>query len=1081
MKTTLMGSLVLVLVGCSQPPKPQPVPLPGRVISFVAAPSMLSAPGEKTTLKWETADATSVSLEQVGKGPLAIDRTAGSGSLEVTLAIDSLFVLSARGAGGTDSVTAFVKVKGGAQSGMVFDAVPRMVTAGGSTTLVWSAPGATAVTIQETGGAMIELGGQLESGSVRVTPGRSTSYELNADGRKLSVEVAVGVEILSFTADPGPLPGQMVTLKWETRGASRLTLTREGVSTALLTETDAQKIRSGTFSEGVPATAPVDGLLTYKLQLEQGTLSTTRTLVVRIGGSAKVDQLRVPDYVRIGGTLVAQWKTSGGERLELWVDGVLVYLAPDAATVADGNLAITAGTSGTVKVKVKVSNSRGSVAELEKTTAIIGAPVLSAFTSDKQVIAAGGSPVVLSWNVTNARHLTISESGVVVSESIGPSAETGMATVFPNRASTTYTLNADNGAGETIAPASLNVTVTTPGGLVFGSKVPGGGTSLVTGHTITGGTTLVGLPNVKKNAVGDAFIDISSTGMPSDVTGDSTPSLVDIGPFVTRLFGHAVSSNTVSISPDGFLVFSASTQAGPLTPSVPIGTQLFPLAIAPLLKDQILLSDSRVFWQVDTIGDEKRLIVQWTDNALYSDESMRSTYEAQIFTRGKVVLAYSKVNATSFGFGVVNSTETETLAPSVAPVAGDVFTYFTEVALPAPVKVEIEPYAALVKVPMGWVEVVGSGLLTPGQIATTELNPRPDSTVTDGEWIELTNYTNDPFDLNGWVLDLGGGVTHAISTSVVIPANGRIVLAQRADLGRPDAGVNADYSYGTASPAFLMNDVSGSLTLTTSGTAYSKFVWNGATLVDAGISVQGDAPNPKRVYANGAAQASCPGTAGGTPGAANPVCFPYALTQLDAGSFEAIADAGTAIVLGDAGTSATDEKSYAVALTSPVKFYGHDVSTLYVGTNGWITATPTTLALPGSRTLPAAGAPNSSIAPFWADLICNPTPGAGLFTLRRDPDGSAGTGDEYTIVSWENWRVYGETQSLNFQVKFFDSGNIEYHYGAMTATSGTSHLGSLSTSWLEDRFGTSAAPINLKSSTAPGIHPNTGFRFSYAP
>ena len=108
--------------------------------------------------------------------------------------------------------------------------------------------------------------------------------------------------------------------------------------------------------------------------------------------------------------------------------------------------------------------------------------------------------------------------------------------------------------------------------------------------------------------------------------------------------------------------------------------------------------------------------------------------------------------------------------------------------------------------------------------------------------------------------------------------------------------------------------------------------------------------------------------------------------------------------------------------------------------------------------------------------------GSGIYTLRRDPDGIASNGDEYTIVSWEGWRV-GSTvgQVLNFQVKFFENGNLEYHYGAMTPGGlETTHQGSGATSWLEDRLGKSALPINLNS-VVPGIQPNSAFRYTYAP
>ena len=1108
----LLALLPVTLLGCpNSNGKPQPIPPAGVVKSFTAGPALLAAPGDKTTLKWETQDATAVTLDQVGKGSLPIDSKAAAGSLEVMLAKDTLFVLTARGPGGTDSLTTAVTVAGSA-SGLVFDAVPRAIAAGSSTTLVWSAPGAAAVTIKpvESGactrnedcpsnvcgvskqcGANLDLGGQLQSGSVRVAPNRAVQYLLTADGRTLTVDVTVGIQIFSFaTSGPAPVPGQMVTLNWETSGGASLTLKREGAAAPLLTETMATRVTSGSFSETVPATAPVDGLLRYTLELTRGADKVTRLLTVRVGGSVSIDQLLVPGYVRSGNSFIVQWKTTGAERLELWVDNLLVYLAPDAASIALGNRSVTAPGSGTVKVKVIASNSRGAVAQVEKPVSVIGLPTFVSFTADKPTIAAGGEAVVLSWNVTNGRHVRITDNGNAVFDGV-VLADVGMVSVLPNRAITTYILNADNGAGDPILPRTAVVTVTAPGVLTFSTKVPAGGQSAITGHTVVGGTNLVGLPNVKKNAAGDAFVDISATGTATGVLGDTVATVVNIGPFSTRIFGRPVSTDSVSISPDGFLVLTNSAQTGPTTPTTPIGTQLFPLSVAVALKDLNCLSGTcSVTWQRDPVGPaadkEERLIIQWTDVALYADSTALSTFQAQIFSHGKVVLAYSKIapNLTGFGVGVVNSSETDVLIPTTTPTNSDVFTYFSETPPPLPVKVELLPYTALVKVAAGWLEVEGSGLLGPGQVAVTEVNPRPAAAVTNGQWIEITNFTAAPFDLNGWLLDLGGGITHTIASSVVVPANGRALLAQASDLGQPGAGITANYVYG---PAFSMA-ATGSVTLNVAGTPYVKFVWDAVTAPAAGASVQADAPNPKSVYAGGASQATCPSAGAtwgaaaqlGTPGLANPVCFPYVLTQLDAGSFESIADAGTAIILGDAGTVAIDDKVYPLTLLSPAKYYGQAVPTVYVGTNGWITTTSTALAVLTNRTLPASAAPIGSIAPFWDNLQGkSASTNSGIYTLRRDPDGTPATGDEYTIISWEDWRCFAATQSLNFQVKLFDNGNIEYHYGTMTGAATTTQ-GSSATSWLEDRFGKSAATININS-IAPGIQPNTGFRYTYAP
>lgn len=1093
---TLRTFWLLALSGtaaCNTVVKEQPVPPAGTVVEFIASPAELALPGDKATLKWKTENATAVSLEQVGKGPIMIDKTAATGSVEVVLAKNALFVLTARGEGGTDSASAGVRVKGSAQ-GVVFDAVPRSIPAGGFTTLVWSAPGATSVTLAEVGGAMVDLGGQRESGSVRVGPAKSTTYALDVDGKKLTVAVEVGIAIYTFalSGTAAPLPGAMATLQWETSGGSKVTLKRDGVAAALLAETTPTAVASGTYVDVVPASTPADGLLHYTLELEQGAAKVTKALTVRVGGAVKIDQLAVPAYVRPNQTFVATWKTTGGERLELWVNGALVYLAPDAASVAQGNRLIVAPATGVTKTKLVVSNARGSVAELEKSSTVILPPTFNAFTANPAAITNGGEPVTLSFDVTNARHVRITEGGQTVYEK-DVTMDTGTAQVFPNRAMATFVLNADNGAGDAIAPKSLTVAVTNPGILTFSNKLPVGGTTSCTGHTVVGGTNLVGLPNVVKNAAGDAFVDIAATGTRIELAStDTTATVVDIGGFSTRVFGRPVSGSSVSVSPDGFLVFSAQAQTGPSTPSTTaIGTQLFPLAIAPLFRD-LEEGTGKILWRVDTVADEQRLIVQWDNVQQYASAANKFTFQAQVYTRGKVVLAYKALSTgVAFTSGVVNSSETDVLAPAVAPAAGDVYTYFAETTPPVSMKIELLPYTALVKVAAGWVGVEGSGLLTPGQVAITELNTRPPAGVVGGEWIELTNFTAAPFDLSGWVLDVGSGLTHTLA-GLTVPANGRVVLGQTADLGQPGAGVTAAYVYGTASPTFLLPDTSGTLALKVGGVTYTQLTWDAVLAPAAGVAVRADAPNGAMIYSASLQQTLCPGTGGpgygdagevGTPGTANSKCFPYSLAPTD-GGFEPIgADGGTAVVLGDGGTSATDDKVYTVTAPAAVKLFGQSVPTLYVSTNGWISATSTTVTGITNKAVPSTSAPVGSIAPFWDDLEANPAaPASGIFVLRRDPDGTPSNGDEYTIVSWEGWRTKANAgQLINFQVKFFESGNLEYHYGPMIPVgSETTHQGSSATAWLEDPLGKSAWPVNVNSVT-PGIQPYQGFRYTYAP
>jgi hypothetical protein len=119
-----------------------------------------------------------------------------------------------------------------------------------------------------------------------------------------------------------------------------------------------------------------------------------------------------------------------------------------------------------------------------------------------------------------------------------------------------------------------------------------------------------------------------------------------------------------------------------------------------------------------------------------------------------------------------------------------------------------------------------------------------------------------------------------------------------------------------------------------------------------------------------------------------------------------------------------------------------------------------------------------SIAPFWDDLVGNGS-NSKVVWQQSDPDGVANSGDEYTLISWENWARVQQTTSLNFQVRFMEaSGDIEFHYGSMTGPADYTS-GKNATAWIERSTGNSAMAISTK--TANSIQPNTGYRFSWTP
>jgi hypothetical protein len=83
------------------------------------------------------------------------------------------------------------------------------------------------------------------------------------------------------------------------------------------------------------------------------------------------------------------------------------------------------------------------------------------------------------------------------------------------------------------------------------------------------------------------------------------------------------------------------------------------------------------------------------------------------------------------------------------------------------------------------------------------------------------------------------------------------------------------------------------------------------------------------------------------------------------------------------------------------------------------------------------------------------------------------------IVQWTRWSLWlSGADDLNFQVKLFDDGTIEYHYGRMVSVGSTrGGAGISANTWIENPAGTQALVINTRSYT-PGISPFTAFRFS---
>jgi hypothetical protein len=185
-------------------------------ISFSASPDDI-ATGQFSTLVWDTANATSVTIDNgLGSQPL-------SGSVNVEPTVTTTYTLTATGPGGTSTSQVTVTVTN--RPIIVFLANPTHIVAGSSATLVWSVSNSISVSIDN------GIGPVPESGSIAVFPTTATTYTLTAVGRggnsvaQVTIDVVEVPKILSFTATPSTIsPGGSATLEWSASGVHFVTI-----------------------------------------------------------------------------------------------------------------------------------------------------------------------------------------------------------------------------------------------------------------------------------------------------------------------------------------------------------------------------------------------------------------------------------------------------------------------------------------------------------------------------------------------------------------------------------------------------------------------------------------------------------------------------------------------------------------------------------------------------------------------------------------------------------------------------------------------------------------------------------------
>jgi hypothetical protein len=1071
------------------------------VTVFSVSPAVLPGPGE-VILEWGTSNSLAVGIERIGTGPL--EDVTPSGKRTIFVRENSVFVISAQGAGGSDLRAVAVTVQAKASS-VLLTAVPSTIDAGGSSTLVWNAPEARSVRLEAVGGAAVDVMGQTTSGSIRVSPRETTTYRLLTDDVVSTVTVRVAPTITVFAATNSPGPGEPLTLRWETASATSVSLRRVGVGMPL--PIPMGQVATGSLTDTVPTTLPADGVLTYVLEATDGTLSTTRALEVVVGGGVQIGALTVPRYALIGSTYDVLWRTSGAESVDVMVDGQRVYQAPTLVEVTSGRYSLPAPTQSS-RIEVIARNRKGGEARESRTVDGVGPLTYNSFVADKNTIGSGGEPVTLRWSVLNARRVRITNNlgGGFYREFEGP-IDSGSLVVLPNARAgisrVTYRLEAENGTGSPPIVRTLDVTVSGSAALTFSRQLPVNAPTTVTGSTAPGTTLVAGFRAVEKNPPQEAFIDIRKDGTPISF-GSLDAALITLPqPFEATLFGTRFSRTTLNVSRFGwfsFPVFAFSPIPGRPENAPQLQAFLEPHTIAPYWNN-LETASNQVHFRLDAVPDARRLIVQWTNvRPKNGPIDARLSFQAQLYSNGKVVFAYRdffKVQVQGT-VGITNNSETDEATPPMPVASGDVYRFFAPTLPPAPLRIEATPYAGTALINGVSMEVEGAANYPVNQFAVSEVNYRPAANVTNGQWIEVGNNSDASVDLGGWDLDFGGTATYQIPSGTTLPPFGKVLLAQASDLGDPDGadaggfalpdgGFEARRPPQVIYPMSFVPPSSGAFVrISIGGTEYARFPNTNppSTLpltLPLGQSYQvEDFRAPWVTYETATTRFICGavrgryGTKGqrGTPGGLNPSCFPYEAPVPSSTVFQSLADAGTAVTpVGFDGMSPNlDDGTAFVTLNQPIRVYGASITQLSIGANGGVIPIANATLSFSNKSTPNAFAPAFVIAPFWDDLHGGRNPNSRLF-WKQDTNGDV-------TVSWENWSLFSSSNvsDLNFQAILRANGDVEFVFGTMSGAgpSAADARGLGATTWID--IGPAAAAININSTT-PGITPNTAFRY----
>ncbi|HWV37997.1 MAG TPA: hypothetical protein VN033_05920 [Vulgatibacter sp.] len=438
-----------------------------EILEFRADPDAV-IPGEATTLSWKTRNVRSIRI--VGSGGAELNLSGvdpAEGSVSDKPAATTTYVLIASNAIKEVEKRVVVSIRGDSPTAEI-DAEETLIDVGSSTILSWNTTNATRVSLTANGDP-VDIGKQL-TGTLEVTPSRTTEYELTAigagtDTARVTVEVAPIIEVFELVTAGRPEPRTRAELTWKTVGADDLVLTGGpgfSVEPILPSERNEGKRRF---------TVPDDGKVF--LEATRGPTSVTRELPLELRGvPVIVKAVAIPEYITLGEetNVRFEWTVEDVDSIELETTpgGKISTFGKNNS---DDFIELEGLTTSTV-ITFTAKNKVGSTVAEALVRAVPRATIKSFRALPARVAA--NEEVQIAWDVTGATLVEIFRGDEKLE--IDGTKATGTTTDRVT-ADTEYRLRAVNEAGAE-AISTVQVTIGAPEidsfDKVQGNVVPGG-------------------------------------------------------------------------------------------------------------------------------------------------------------------------------------------------------------------------------------------------------------------------------------------------------------------------------------------------------------------------------------------------------------------------------------------------------------------------------------------------------------------------------------------------------------------------------------------------------------------------------